>query len=119
MLAPLLMRDQRASAAACARDVALDAGHGERAGRLGDRAVVLEDVLDRGADLVRVDQQHLVDVLLRQPEGLLADAAHGDAVGEDADALERHALAGAQRIVHARGVLRLDADDARPADTAT
>ncbi len=57
-------------------------------------------------------QQHLVDVLLRQPEGLLADAAHGHAVREDADALERHALPGAQRIVHARGVFRLDADDA-------
>ena len=32
--------------------VALQAGHPERAGRLRDRARVLEDVLDRGTDLV-------------------------------------------------------------------
>ena len=49
---------------------ALRAGDGERAGRLEDRARVLEHVLDRGADLVGVDQHHLVDQLLAQAEGL-------------------------------------------------
>ena len=58
----------------------------KRAGRLGDGARVLEDVLDRGADLVGGHQQDLIDVLLGEAEGLLADAAHRDAVGEDADA---------------------------------
>ena len=55
---------------------------------------------------------HLVDVLLRQPERLLADPPHGDAVGEDADALQRHALARLQRAVHRVGVFGLDADHA-------
>ncbi len=110
MLAPLLSATSVSSAQAFARDVALDAGDRERAGRLGDRAVVLEDVLDRGADLVGVHQHHLVDVLAREPEGFLADAPHRHAVGEDADALERHALARLERVVHARGVLGFDAD---------
>ena len=49
---------------------------------------------------------------LRQPERLLADPPHGDAVGEDADAIQRHALARLQRVVHRVGVFGLDADDA-------
>ena len=106
-----VQRDQRALAALLARDVLLDAGDRERAGRFRDRAVVLEDVLDRGADLVGGDQQHLVHVLTCETEGLLADAPHRDAVREDADALERHALPGLQRLVHAGRVLGLDADD--------
>ena len=54
-------------------------------------AVVLEDVLIAAADLVGVTSD-LVDVLLREPECLLADATHRDTVRKDADALERHAL---------------------------
>ena len=50
-------------------------------------------------------------MLAAQAEGFLAHLLHRDAVGEDADALERHALLGAQRIVHGRRVHRLDADD--------
>ena len=102
--------------AARARTYFLMPGDRERAGGLDDGARVLEDVLDRRADLVGVDEHDLVDVLAAQPEGLLADPPHRDAVGEDADALERHALAGAQRLVHRRRILRLDADDPDLAD---
>ena len=46
----------------------------------------------------------------------LAHLAHGDAVGEDADVVERHAPARLQRAVHRVGLERLDADrPARPA----
>ena len=83
----------------------------QRAGRLDDGTRVLEDVLDAGADLVGVDQHDLVDVLAAQPESFLPDAAHRDAVGESPDSLERHAVRRAQRIVHGRGIHRLDADD--------
>ena len=89
----------------------LDARDRERAGRLRDGARVLEDVLDGGADLVGGHEQDLVDVLLGEAKGFLADAPHGDAVGENADARQRHALAGAQRFEHAGRILRLDADD--------
>ncbi len=41
----------------------LDAGDRQRAGRLEDRARVLEHVLDRRADRVGVDQDHVVDEL--------------------------------------------------------
>ena len=47
----------------------------------------------------------------REPESLLADAAHRHAVRKDADALERHALLALQRLVHGRRILGLDADD--------
>ncbi len=77
-----------------ARDPFLQARHGQRAGGLDDGARVLEHVLDRGADLVGVDEQDLIDVLAAQIEGLFTHALHGDAVREDADAVERHAFAG-------------------------
>ena len=70
-------------------DVALRAGDAERRRRLDDRARVLEDVLHRGAQLVGVDEDHLVDVAAGEPERLDADLLHGDAVGEEADVGER------------------------------
>ena len=42
---------------------------------------------------------------------MLADLAHRDAVGEDADAVERDAAARRERLVHRVGLERLDADD--------
>ena len=68
----------------CARTHALTPAIGERARRLEDRARVLEHVLDRGADRVGVDAHHLVDVLAREAERLLADLLDRDAVGEQA-----------------------------------
>ena len=111
MFAPLFTAINVAPRAACALRVALHAGDGERAGRLHDDAHVLEDVLDGRADLVRVDEDDLVDDLARDAKRLLADAPHGDAVGERADALERDEPSGAQRLVHARRLVGLDADD--------
>ena len=56
---------------------------------------------------------------LHDRERQLADLAHGDAVGEDADAVERDAPAGRERLVHRVRLVRLDADDrARPAGRA-
>ena len=52
---------------------------------LEDGAGVLEHVLDRGADGVVVDHDHLVHILLAQAEGFGADLLDGGAVGEDAD----------------------------------
>src|SRR5882672_4105362 len=95
-----------------ARDVALHAGDGKCAGRLEYGAGVFEHVLDRGADLVGIDQHHLIDVAARQRKGLLAHASHRDAVGEQADPLERDALSRTQRFEHGGGVRGLDAHDA-------
>jgi len=36
---------------------------------------------------------------------------HRKSIGKDADAIERDALTGAQRVVHAGCILRFDADD--------
>ncbi len=94
MLAPLFTATSACAGQLLARDVVLDAGHRQRAGRLGDRARVLEDVLDRGADLVGVTSTISSTYSRASAKRFLADAPHGDAVGEDPDALERDALAG-------------------------
>ena len=92
-------------------DVALRAGDAERGRGLDDRARVLEDVLHRGAELVGVDEDHVVDVAAREPERLDPDLLDGDAVGEEADVGERDAASRAERALHRVRVLRLDADD--------
>jgi hypothetical protein len=85
-------RHQRLALHAVLLGPGLGAGHRQRAGRFEDGARVLEDVLDRGADGVGIDQHHLVHVLLAQAEGLLADVLHRRAVGEQADRFRRTRL---------------------------
>ncbi len=104
---------QRAPLGAAPRDPALGAGERQRARGLEHRARVLEDVLDRGADLVGIDQHHLVDVLAREAQRLAADLAHGDAVGEQVHVRQRDAPARRERACHRVAVLGLDADHAR------
>ncbi len=104
-------RDEGFPPALLARDIALDACDGQCPCGLDHGAIVFEDVLNRGADFVRADRDHLIDDLAREPEGFLADPAHRDAVGEDADAIERYARALLKRTVHCIGIVRLDADD--------
>src|SRR5690348_7913787 len=96
---------------AAAGHMALDAGDCERAGRLEDRASILEHILDRRTDLITTHQHDLIDVAPRELEGLFADTAYGNAVGEHTDTLECDALALAQRLVHCRRVFRLHPDD--------
>ena len=105
-------RDQVLVVAPVGGHPALEAGQRERAGRLHHAARVVEDVLDGGAHLVVRDAHDLVDGELRDLERVHADGAHRDAVGEDADVVERDAPAGLQRLVHRVRLERLDADDA-------
>ena len=92
-------------------DVPLGTGHAERRRRLDDRACVLEHVLHRGAELVGVDEDHVVDMLAGEAERLDAHLLDGDAVGEEPDVRERDPAAGTQRSLHRVGIGRLDADD--------
>ncbi len=85
---------------------------GERSGRFHDRPRVVEDVLDRGADLVVRDAHDLFNRGLDDGEREPADFANGDAIGEDAHAIEHDAPAGLERLIHGIRVERLDADDA-------
>ena len=104
-------RDERAVLRAMALDPCLDAGDRQRAGRLEDRARVLEHVLQRGARGVGVDQHHFVDEFARDSERLRADLLHRDAVGEEADVRELDAASRGERARHRVGIDRLDADD--------
>ncbi len=92
------------------REPALEPRDAERAGGLDDHAAVLEDVFDRRADLVGAHEDHFVDHLAREPERLVADSAHGDTVRERPHVVERERRSALQRLVHARGLERLDAD---------
>ena len=111
MLAPEAIATRVLPRTPCLLGVRLGPGDGQRAGRLEDRARVLEHVLDRGADLVGIDQDDLVDQLLAEAEGFLADLLHRHAVGEHADLRQAHAPAGLERAGHGVGIHRLDADD--------
>ena len=91
MLAPLLTAIS-ARARRLPLDVLLQPGQAERAGRLGDGARVVEDVLDRGADLVCIDGDDLVQQLAAEAEGFGAGLTHRDAVGEQADLIQDHPL---------------------------
>ena len=102
---------RRAAHLALARE-ALHAGDGEGAGRLHQRARLVEDVLDRGGHLVDADQHDLVEQLAAEGEGVLADTLDRDAVGEQPDRGQRDRGVRGERGVHRGGVHRLDADDA-------
>ena len=95
-------------------DPRLQARQRERAGRLHDRPGVVEDVLDGRADFVVGDADDPVDRGLGDREGVLADLLHGDAVGEQADLIQLHAMAGLDRLRHRVGVNGLDADHVHP-----
>ena len=86
-------RDQRLAARAIALDPRLGAGDAQRPRRLEHHARILEDVLDRGADLVGVDQHHVVDQRAADAEGFAADLLHRDAVGKETDVIELDAPA--------------------------
>src|SRR6185312_11508805 len=93
-----------------ARDELLDAGNRQRAGRLDDRAGILEYVLDGGADLIRIQQHDFVDMRAAKVERLLANTLYRDTVGKNADPVEAHAFPRLETFIHAGGVLRLDSD---------
>ncbi len=109
-------RDKRFAGDIMLRDVFLEPRDRQRAGRLRDHPRVVEDILHRRTDLVDRGQHHVVDKFADETEWLSADLRHGDAVGEDADLLERNQLIAFQRPGHGRRVFRFDADhlDFRP-----
>ena len=86
----------------------------QRSSWLHDRARILKDILNAGADLVGVDADHLIDQRARQAEGLLTDPTDRHTIGEGADACQGHPLTRQQRIPHGRRIRRIDADDPDP-----
>ncbi|MNH12842.1 hypothetical protein D3C79_723950 [compost metagenome] len=96
--------------------VLLDPRHGQGARRFGDRAGIVVDVLDRCAQLVAADRDHLIDEVAAQLETMGADLRHRHAVGKRADLRQDHPLARGHRSLQAIGVFRFDTDhfDLRP-----
>ena len=92
--------------------VLLEAGQSQGARRLSDRWCILENVLYRGANLVDADDQDLIDVATGDFEWLSTYLAHGGAIGEDADAIQKHALTMFQGLLHARCFVGFDPDNA-------
>ena len=91
--------------------VGLGARDGQRAGRFQDGARIRKHILDGGADGVRVDDDDVIDILLRQAEGFLAHQAHRRAVRKQAHVGQGHPFARFQRARHGVRIDRLHADD--------
>ncbi len=94
-------------------DILFQPSHAQGSRRFGDGAGVVEDVLDRRADLVSIHADHLVHTLPGQPEGLLADLFHCDAIGEDVHFVQQDASVRLQGLVQGCRTLRFHADDLR------
>src|SRR6185503_11946284 len=75
----------------------LDARDRQSAGRLEHRARIFEHVLERGADRIGVDGDHVVDELPANAKRFLADLLDRDAVGEEPDVTETDAAPGRKR----------------------
>ena len=91
--------------------VLLETGQRESAGRFGNGAGVVEDVLERGADFVVGAGDDFVEVLAQHAEGFVADALHGHAVGKQGNTVEGDGLARLPRGLEAGGALGFHADD--------
>src|SRR5437867_1161479 len=85
-------------------------GERHRARPLDHGLLDLEQEEDRIGDLLLVDADHLVHVAARQVEGVVANPANGDAVGDGAGGGHHDALAGSESGLHPRHLLRLDTD---------
>ena len=109
-LAPELIATSVPAFEAVQGGVALQARERHAAGGLRHRAGAVEDVLHGGADLVRRDGDDLVEALAADAEVLLPGLTHRNAVGEQAHAVEHHALAGRDGGFHGGSVVGLDAD---------
>ncbi|MNH12318.1 hypothetical protein D3C79_718550 [compost metagenome] len=81
--------------------IGLEASQGQGTGGLSDGAAVVEDVFQRRTDLVVGDGHHLVQILVAQAEGLLADAPDRHPVRKQRDPLQVDRLAGRQRGLEA------------------
>ena len=91
--------------------VGLGAGDGKRAGWFEHCPRILENILDRRANGVGVDQNHFIDIHLTEAKGFLADVLDRRPIGKQPDVLQSDALAGVQRTRHGIGVGSLDTDD--------
>ena len=87
------------------------AGGSDGTGGFGDSAGVVKEVFHRRADFIGADGDEVIHMLLDEFIGEFARHFHRDAVGEDADVVQRLARAAAHSGGHGGGILWLDADD--------
>ena len=92
-------------------DILFQPGQGQCPGRFRDGAGILEYILDRGADLVDVDRQDLIDQLPADAECFLSRLPYRGAVGEDVHVIQGDPLTGFHRPVHAGCPVMLHTDD--------
>ncbi|MNZ41014.1 hypothetical protein D3C78_585520 [compost metagenome] len=103
-------RHQRLPPCAFAGHVLLDASDRQRAGRLGDRAGIVVDVLDCRAQLIAADGHHLIDEMPAQFKTVRTDLGDRHAIGEGTYLRQDNPLPRNHGGLQAIGVVRLDAD---------
>ena len=78
--------------------------------RLGDGSGILEDVLEGGTDLVIADDDHLIQILLTEAEGLIPHPLDRHTIGKQRDPLQVHRLTSLQCRHQTGGAFGLDPD---------
>ena len=97
--------------AAVLLDVVFNTCDGESTGRFKNASRILEYVLDRGTDLVRVYQHNAVNEILAKLIGLFADELDRRTVGEEADIRHQGSFSVFKGLIHAVRIVRLDAEN--------
>ena len=87
-------------------DIFLHPRQRQRAGRLRHRPHIFEQIFHRRANSVAVDSDDVVQILLAQTEGFIADALHRHAFSKQTDARQIHRMAGIQRRFQTRRIFR-------------
>ena len=87
-------------------DIFLHPRQRQGAGRLCHRPHIFEQILHRRANSVAVDGDDVVQILLAQTEGFIADAFDRHAFGKQADARQIHRMTGIQRRLQAGRIFR-------------
>ena len=91
--------------------VQLGTRHSHRPRGLQDGSGLVEDILDRRADLIRLDRHDPVHELLAQVEAHVTNLPHRHAVGEPVHLVQPADLTVVEGLQHGVGTLGLDADD--------
>jgi hypothetical protein len=109
-IGPAVDGNQAPLAARAALGVGLQSRERQRSRGFGDRAQIIEDVLDRRAHGVGIHGDDFVEQVAAEAERLRSRLANGDAVGEQSDLVQRDHATTRERRRHRSGICRFHPD---------
>ena len=94
-----------------ARNIGFQTGQCQGAGRLGNAAGVVENILDGGAHGIGVHQNDFIEQIAAQGKGFFAHQFHGGAVGKQPHVFEHQPFTSVDGLPHGTSVVGFHADD--------